>query len=144
MKCAIKNEKTTRIMLAAGLLLLAIGITAAVIIGEESGQIARMMGFVSGLGGAIAAAFAFMIIRRRIIGPERSADNELEMSDERGRIIAYKAQSVFALTALVCIVILTVVATARGDELYMLIGAGSCLVCAAARSIAAAVYGRRM
>lgn len=143
MKCAMKDTKNTRIMLAIGLLLLAGGIAAAVIIDADE-QIARIAGFASGLGGSIAAISAFLLIRRRIIGPERSADDELEMNDERGRMIGYKSQSVFALAALVCIVALTVVATVRGDELYMLIGAGSCLVCAASRSIAMAVYGRRM
>lgn len=144
MKCAMRGKKATGIMLAAGLALLAAGIAAAVVLGDRIGWAARITGFVSGLGGAIAAASAAVMIRRRIIGPGKSADCELEMSDERGQIIGYKAQSVFAMTALACIVLFVVVATVRGDELYMLLGAFGCLACAAAKSIAMAVYGRRM
>lgn len=143
MKCVTKSDKTPRILLPVGLLLLAAGIIAARMSGED-GAVVRIAGFVSGLGGSIAAIAIAIMIRRRLLGPQKSEDSQLEMIDERGQMIGYKAQSVFALCAVLCLVVLIVVATVRGDTLYMMLGAMGCLACAVAKWAAMTVYSRRM
>ncbi len=145
MKCKLNSRTAMRVMLIVGLLLMLGGVTASRVIGEEGSHLAmRIAGFFSGLGGSLAAIGAFVLIRRRVIGEARAADDEREMSDERGQMIALKAQNVLALTAVLGIVALIVTALIRDDTFYMLFGTCICFALCLAKGIAMHVYGKRL
>lgn len=145
MKCMLKEKKGMSAMLAGGLVMLLGGVVAARVIGEEGSSLAmRIAGFFSGLGGSIAAMAAFVLIRRRVVGEARAADIEREMSDERGQMIALKAQNAFAFTATLGVIALIVTALLRNDTFYMFFGACICLVMSVAKAIALYVYGKRL
>ncbi len=145
MKCKFNSKMAPRATLVAGLVLMLCGITAAGMVGEEgSGLAMRIAGFFSGLGTSIAAFSAFVLIRRRVIGEARAADGEREMSDERGQMIALKAQNVLALTAALGVIALIVTALIRDDTFYMFFGTCICFTMALAKGIALHVYGKRL
>jgi len=145
MTCKFNSKKAMRVMLIAGLVMLLCGAVAAHVIGEEGSSLAmRIAGFFSGIGGSFAAMGAFVLIRRRVIGEARATDAEREMSDERGQMIALKAQNVFALTATLGIVALIVTAMIRDDTFYMFFGTCLCFALCLAKGIALHVYGKRL
>lgn len=78
------------------------------------------------------------------MGEERANDSELTMTDERGMAVAYKAQNVAAIVAILGIVAIMLVALFRGDELYMIMGTALCFILAFAKLIAWYVYNRIM
>lgn len=145
MTCKFNSKKAMRVMLIAGLVMLLCGAVAARVIDEEGSSLAmRIAGFFCGLGGAFTAMGAFVLIRRRVIGEARATDAEREMSDERGQMIALKAQNVFALTATLGIVALIVTAMIRDDTFYMFFGTCLCFALCLAKGIAMHVYGKKL
>lgn len=145
MKCGMSEKKSTTAMLAVGLVMLLGGAIAALVTGEEgSGLALRIMGFFSGLGGSLTAVAAFALVRRRVIGEARAADSEREMRDERGQMIALRAQNVFAFVATLGIIALIVTALIRDDYFYMIFGACVCFAMAIAKAAALRVYSRRL
>lgn len=145
MKCGMSGKRSMTATLAVGLVMLLCGAIAALVIGEEgSGFAMRIAGFFSGLGGSMAAIAAFVLIRRRVIGEARAADSEREMCDERGQMIALKAQNVFAFVATLGVVALIVTALIRDDYFYMIFGACVCFAMSVAKAVALYVYGKRL
>ncbi len=145
MKCTFNSKTASRATLVAGLVLMMGGIAASRMIGEEGSSLAmRIAGFFSGLGTSIAAISAFALIRRRVIGEARAADDEREMSDERGQMIALKAQNVLAVTAVLGVVALMVAALIRDDTFYMFFGTCICFAMCLTKGIAMRVYGKRL
>lgn len=145
MKCRMNETKSMTAMLAVGLVMLLGGVLAARFISEGGGGLAmRIAGFFSGLGGSLTAIAAFVLIRRRVIGEARAADSEREMCDERGQMIALKAQNVFAFVAALGIIALMVTALIRDDYFYMIFGACICFAMSIAKAVALHVYGRRL
>ena len=66
------------------------------------------------------------------------------MTDERGMAVAYKAQNVAAIVAILGIVTMMLVALFRGDELYMIMGTVLCFILAFAKLIAWYIYNKIM
>lgn len=73
-------------------------------------------------GGSFTAISLVVLVRRRLIGEARAKDSELAATDERGQLIALKAQNILALCVTFSMCAMVVVATVRGDTLYMLLG----------------------
>lgn len=144
MKCAMNEKKTMQIMLLLGVALMIIGGVVGYLLPEEAHLLVRMSGFVLGLGLAFVLMAGVVLIRRRIIGEKRAADAQLEALDERGQIIAGRAQNVLALCATFSLILIIVVALVRNDMLYMLLTAACCLACGIAKFVAAHYYGKRM
>lgn len=81
---------------------------------------------------------------RRLIGEARAKDSELAATDERGQLIALKAQNILALCVTFSMCAMVVVATVRGDTLYMLLGGVLLLLSAAGKAAAAYLYGKQL
>ena len=64
--------------------------------------------------------------------------------DERGQLIALKAQNILALCVTFSMCAMVVVATVRGDTLYMLLGGVLLLLSAAGKAAAAYLYGKQL
>lgn len=144
MKCRLTEKKNMTVLLIAGLVLLIGGAAAGRLLPEEQHLAMRLAGFVSGIGGAFAAIGAAVLIRRAVIGEERAKDSELSMQDERGQMIAYRAQSLLAVAAVLSLCAVVLVSLVRGDTFMMLLAAGLCLVSAAVKAGALWFYGKRM
>lgn len=144
MKCKLTEKKNMTAMLIVGLALAACGFVANTLIPEDQHLGARLAGFVSGIGISFAVIGGGVLLWRKIVGKERAADSELAMTDERGQMIAYKAQSVMAIACTFSLIALIFAALVRGDTFYMLLGGVLCAVCAAAKFIAAYVYGKTL
>ena len=144
MKCKLTNNKSMKTLLIAGVALIVIGAAAAWLLPEEAHLATRLAGFVNGAGAALAVLAAAMLLRRRRLGEARAKDTELTMSDERGIAVAYKAQSVAAIAAVLALIAVTVTALVRDDTLYMTMG--SALLCAVAlvKLVAWYAYNRKM
>lgn len=95
-------------------------------------------------GGSFTAISLVVLVRRRIIGEARAKDSELAATDERGQLIALKAQNVLALCVTFSLCAMVIVATVRGDKLYMLLGGALLLFSAAGKAVAGYLYGRRL
>ena len=145
MKCWINRKQNLGIMLVAGLALLLVGVGGALLIGEEASALTmRLLGFMSGLGGALASCCIAWLIWKKIVGEKRAQDKELEMQDERGQTINAKASAAMSVAATLSVIAMVIVATVRGDGLYMAIGCAGCFAIAATGAIARAVLGRRL
>ena len=94
--------------------------------------------------GSFTAISLVVLVRRRIIGEARAKDSELAATDERGQLIALKAQNVLALCVTFSLCAMVIVATVRGDKLYMLLGGALLLFSAAGKAVAEYLYGRRL
>ena len=94
--------------------------------------------------GSFTAISLVVLVRRRIIGEARAKDSELAATDERGQLIALKAQNVLALCVTFSLCAMVIVATVRGDKLYMLLGGALLLFSAAGKAVAGYLYGRRL
>ena len=97
MKCRAMQKKWLTAMLAAGMVLLAGGLIWAYGVGAADGLPMRMAGFLSGLGGALAAIGGGCLLLNRIRGERRTRESALHMEDERGLAVAYKAQNAAAI-----------------------------------------------
>lgn len=144
MKCKAMQDSWLRVMLAVGLVLLLAGLVWAFGIGVEEGLPARLAGFLSGLGGSLAAIGGGMLLWRRLSGEARTRQRMLHMEDERGLTVAYKAQSAAAIAAVFSIVAILIVALVRGDELYMALGTAACFVVCLVKLAAWVLYDRKM
>lgn len=145
MKNWMKEKKQTQVLLFVGVALLLGGVIAALVIGEEGSSLTmRLLGFASGLGASLVAIGAFVLIRRKVLGEARAADSEREMCDERGQMIALKAQNVLAFVAMLGVVALLVTALIRGDVFYMFFGMCICFAMTIAKFVAAYVYQKRL
>lgn len=144
MKCRAMQKKWLTAMLAAGMVLLAGGLIWAYGVGAADGLPMRMAGFLSGLGGALAAIGGGCLLLNRIRGERRTRENALHMEDERGLTVAYKAQNAAAIAAVLAIVAMTVTALVRGDSFYMAMGSTGCILVALVKLIAWVVYDKTM
>ena len=144
MKCQLTEKKSLKVMLGVGLVLVALGAVAAYLLPDEAHLATRIAGFVNGLGAALAAMGGVMLLRRHRLGEAGARDAELEMNDERGVAVAYKAQSVMAFAAVIALAILTIAAMLRGDTFYMIMGAVMLLVVGFGKLIALYVFNKMM
>ena len=138
------QKKWLTAMLAAGMVLLAGGLIWAYGVGAADGLPMRMAGFLSGLGGALAAIGGGCLLLNRIRGERRTRENALHMEDERGLMVAYKAQNAAAIAAVLAIVAMTVTALVRGDSLYMMMGSAACCLVALVKIVAWYAYDKMM
>ena len=138
------QKKWLTAMLAAGMVLLAGGLIWAYGVGAADGLPMRMAGFLSGLGGALAAIGGGCLLLNRVRGERRTRENALHMEDERGLMVAYKAQNAAAIAAVLAIVAMTVTALVRGDHVYMMMGSAACCLVALVKIIAWYAYDKTM
>ena len=144
MTCKWGEKKNMTVLLAVGLALLLGGFIGNRLLPEDAHLPSRIAGFFSGMGGSFTAISLIVLVRRRLIGEARAKDSELAATDERGQLIALKAQNVLALCVTFSLCALVIVATVRGDELYMLLGGALLLLSAAAKAIAMHLYANRL
>lgn len=144
MTCKWGEKKNMTVLLAVGLVLLIGGLICNLFLPEEAHLPSRIAGFFSGMGGSFTAISLVVLVRRRIIGEARAKDSELAATDERGQLIALKAQSVLALCVTFSLCAMVIVATVRGDKLYMLLGGALLLFSAAGKAVAGYLYDRRL
>ena len=144
MKCRAMQNSWLKAMLAAGIVLLAGGLIWAYGVGAADGLPMRMAGFLCGLGGALAAIGGGYLLLNRFSGEQRTRQRALHMEDERGLMVAYKAQSVAAVAAVLAIVAMLIAALVRGDGFYMAMGSAACILVALVKIIAWYVYDRMM
>ena len=144
MKCQLTEKKNLKVMLGVGLVLVALGAVAAYLLPDEAHLATRIAGFVNGLGAALAAMGGVMLLRRHRLGEAGARDAELEMNDERGVAVAYKAQSVMAFAAVIALASLTIAAMLRGDTFYMIMGAVMLFAVGFGKLIALYVFNRLM
>ena len=144
MKCRINEKKRMAILLAVGLVLAVCGFAASAVMEDTNHLGERIAGMVSGLGCSLAAIGGGVLLWRRIVGEKRARESSLSMNDERGQMIAYKAQSVTAIAAVLALIVIMITAVVRGDTLYMLLGSALCLCVAAVKLGLLWFYGRKM
>lgn len=144
MKCKAMQKVWLKGMLAVGAVLLAAGLIWAYGMGAADGLPMRMAGFLSGLGGALAAIGGGCLLLNWIRGERRTSEHALHMEDERGLMVAYKAQSVAAIAAVLAIVAMLIAALVRGDSFYMMMGSAACCLVALVKIIAWYAYDKMM
>ncbi len=145
MKCLIHKKGAQRAMLFAGLALLAAGGAFAALRGETASALAmRAAGFVTGLGAALTTFGGVGLVWRRAVGEGRAEEEALAQSDERGQLINVRAQAILGFAATAAVVAITLVATVRGDMLYIGLGCAGCFAIAATGIAARAALSRRL
>ena len=144
MTCKWGEKKNMAVLLAVGLVLLIGGIVFNLVLPEDAHMLSRITGFFSGMGSSFVAIALVVLLRRRLLGEARAKDSELAATDERGQLIALKAQNVLALCVTFSLCAMVIVATVRGDKLYMLLGGALLLFSAAGKAVAGYLYGRRL
>ena len=144
MKCKLTEKKNMKVMLVIGLAMIVIGAVFGFLLPEEAHWQTKAAGVINGCGVAFTAMASVILIRRKRMGEERANDSELAMTDERGMAVAYKAQNVAAIVAILGIVAIMLVALFRGDALYMMLCTVLCLILAFAKLIAWYVYNKVM
>jgi len=143
-KSKINNPKYLKGLLIMGLVMMAAGAAAGDLLPDEAHLATSIAGMASGMGSSFALIGGVLLLRRWHLGEVRARDFELAMTDERGLAVAYKAQSVAAIAAILAMIAVMLTALARGDEFYALMG--SFLLCAVALIKLAAwhIYNKRM
>lgn len=144
MKCRATENGWLWGMLSVGTVLLLAGVIWVGVIGAGEGLPSRMAGFLSGLGGSLMAMGGGFLLLGRIRGERRSKESKLHMEDERGLQVAYKAQNVAAVCAVMGIIVILIVALVRGDELYMALGTAACIAVAVVKIAAWYIYDKKM
>ena len=144
MKCQLTEKKKLKVMLGVGLALVVLGAAAAYLLPDEAHLATRIAGFVSGLGAALAVMGGVLLLRHRRLGEAGARDAALQMNDERGVAVAYKAQSVMAFAAVIALAILTIAAMLRGDTFYMIMGAVMLFAVGIGKLIALYIFNRLM
>lgn len=144
MKCRLTEKKNMTVMLVIGIVLAVGGAIAAYLKPEEQHMLTRVAGMAAGAGTAFAVMATAVLIRRTVLGEKRATDGELTMTDERGMAVAYKAQNVAAIAAVIGIIAMMVVALVRGDELYAMLGTVVCIAVALIKIIAWVIYNKLM
>jgi len=140
----LSNPKYLKGLLIGGLVLMAAGALAGYLLPDEAHLATSVAGMASGMGSSFALIGGVLLLRRWRLGERSARDFELVMTDERGLAVAYKAQSVAAVTAILAMIAMMLTALVRGDEFYALMGAY--LLCAVALIKLAAwhIYNKRM
>ena len=144
MKCRLTEKKKLTAMMVVGLVLMALGGIAGYLLPEEEHLATRIAGFVSGIGSAFMLTGGVLFLRRWKLGEARAKDAELAMTDERGMAVAYKAQSVAAVAAVLALVGISLVALVRGDELYAFVCSGLLIAVALIKLAAWYFYNKTM
>ena len=144
MKCKLTEKKNMKVMLVIGLAMIVIGAVLGFLLPEEAHWQTKAAGVINGCGVAFTAMASVILIRRKRMGEERANDSELAMTDERGMAVAYKAQNVAAIVAILGIVAIMLVALFRGDALYMMLCTVLCFILAFAKLIAWYIYNKIM
>ncbi|HIU15192.1 MAG TPA: hypothetical protein IAC49_01960 [Candidatus Ventricola intestinavium] len=144
MKCNLSSKRILGGMLVVGAILAVCGAAAGMLFDEAQHMQARAAGMVCGMGTALALMGGGVLVWQRIVGTRRAAECALEANDERGQLIAFRAQNVLALAMVATVLVLVVVATVRGDWVYARLGALGCMLGAVSKGIALRLYGRRM
>ena len=144
MKCKLTEKKNMTVLLTVGLVMIAVGALSGYMLPEEQHLLVRLAGFVTGAGLAFTLMAAGVLIWRNLVGEKRANESEMQMQDERGQAIAYRAQSALALAAVAALIAIIVVALVRGDEFYMLLGSALCALCAVVKFVSLWALGRRM
>ena len=144
MKCRMAEKKNMKVMLVIGLAMIVIGAALGFVLPEEAHWQTKTAGVINGAGFAFTVLAAAILIRRKRMGEARANDSELTMTDERGMAVAYKAQNVAAIAAILGIVAIMLTALYKGDALYMSMGIAVCFFVAFAKLIAWHVYNRIM
>lgn len=144
MACKVNRKKSMMIMLVIGLALMAIGAIMGVLLQDGAQWQMKAAGVANGAGCALAVSAGVILLRRHRMGAKRAADSELELSDERGIAVAYRAQNTASVAAVLGIVAIMMTALFRGDMLYMSMGVALCFVVAAVKLIAWVYYNKRM
>lgn len=144
MKCKLNEKKNMTALLVAGLVMIAVGALAGYLLPEEQHTLVRMAGFVTGVGLAFTVMAAGVLIWRNLVGEARANESEMQMQDERGQAIAYRAQSVLAFAAVAALIAIVVIALVRSDGFYMLLGGALCVLCAVVKLVSMWALGRRM
>ena len=96
------------------------------------------------MGGSLSAIGLGSMLINRFLGAKRAHQRKLHMEDERGLMVAYKAQSVAAIAAVLAIIAMLIAALVRGDTFYMQMGTAACCMVAAVKIIAWYMYDKRM
>ena len=99
---------------------------------------------VTGMGLSFTVIAASVLIWRNAVGEARANESEMQMQDERGQAIAFHAQSVLAIAAVMSLIAILVIALVRGDGFYMLLSGALCVLCAAVKLVSMWAMGRRM
>jgi len=143
-KSRMHSVKHMKGLLLVGLVLMAAGAVAEYMIPDGAHMASRIAGFVSGIGSAFMLTGGVLLLRRWRLGEKRAKEEELAMTDERGLAVAYKAQSVAAIAAVFALMGVSVLALARGDELYAVVCGALLLAVALVKLLAWYVYNRIM
>ena len=144
MKCKLTDKKSLKILLIAGLVLMAVGAIVGYLLPEEAHLATRIAGMASGMGSSFTLIGGVMLLRRWRLGEARARDAELAMTDERGMAVAYKAQSVAAIAAVFAMIDMMLGALVRGDEFYALMGSVLLIAVALIKLAAWYIYNRTM
>lgn len=144
MKCKMAEKKNMKVMLVIGLAMMIIGAVLGYLLPEEAHWQTKAAGVLSGGGFAFTVMAAAVLIRRKRLGEARANDSELTMNDERGIMVAYKAQNVAAIAAVLGLIGVSLFALARGDELYALVCSWLLIAVALVKLIAWHIYNRTM
>jgi len=144
MKCKLTDKKSLKILLIAGLVLMAVGAIVGYLLPEEAHLATSIAGMASGVGSSFTLIGGVMLLRRWRLGEARARDAELAMTDERGMAVAYKAQSVAAIAAVFAMIAMMLVALVRGDEFYALMGSVLLIAVALIKLAAWYIYNRTM
>lgn len=142
MKCRAMRSTWLWRMLMIGAALLLAGVISGFL--AQTSLSSRMAGFLCGLGGSLAAIGGGFLLLNRIRGEQKTRESKLHMEDERGLMVAYKAQNVAAICAVLAIVAILIVALVRGDQLYMTLGTAACITVALVKIAAWYIYDKHM
>lgn len=140
----LNNPKYLKGLLIVGLVLLAVGSLVGYLLPEEAHLATSIAGMASGIGSSFTLIGGIFFLRRWRLGEMRARDYELTMTDERGMAVAYKAQSIAAIAAVVAMVTMMLTAFVRGDEFYAVMGSMLLCIVALVKLAAWHIYNRKM
>ena len=144
MKCKLTEKRNMTVLLTVGLAMIAVGALAGYLLPDEQHVLVRLAGMATGMGLSFTVIAAGVLIWRNAVGEARANESEMQMQDERGQAIAYRAQSVLAIAAVISLITIVVIALVRGDGFYMLLGGALCVLCAVVKLVSMWALGRRM
>ena len=144
MKWKLTEKKNMTVLLTVGLVMIAVGASSGYMLPEEQHVLVRLAGMVTGMGLSFTVIAAGVLIWRNAVGEARANESEMQMQDERGQAIAFRAQSVLAIAAVMSLIAILVIALVRGDGFYMLLSGVLCVLCAAVKLVSMWAMGRRM
>ncbi len=136
--------KSAIIALTVGVLSLAFGIIGMLNTPDEAHEQARLMGMFTGFGTGILGVAAYYMIRKRVVKPEKLAQEEIERTDERNVALNRAALSVAAFAAVLAFALLAFVLLGLGYVLPSQLCIIGMYVEAAAYVIARVVLNKKM